>query len=117
MHFAYKSCISFSKLAFHLQIVHFRLQTCVSITKVAFRFTNATFRITIKQVETIHSVKGCSYSAVLLVSSPNASGKTGYWENWINDKLETTRMAYVASTRPKHLLCWALPKLTDEQRT
>ncbi len=43
-----KSCISFTKLAFYLQIVHFRLQTCVSITKVAFRFTNATSRITIK---------------------------------------------------------------------
>lgn len=68
-------------------------------------------------VETIHSVKGCSYSAVMLVSTPNSLGKTGYWEKWINDKQETTRMAYVASTRPKHLLCWALPKLTDEQRT
>lgn len=69
------------------------------------------------KVETIHSVKGCSYNAVMLVSAPNATGKTGYWENWINDKLETTRMAYVASTRPKYLLCWALPKLTDAQRT
>ena len=51
LHFAYKSCISFTKLAFYLQIVHFRLQTCVSITKVAFRFTNATFRITIELYE------------------------------------------------------------------
>ena len=57
-----------------------------------------------------------NWSAVMLVSTPNASGKTGYWENWIGDKQETTGMAYVASTRPKHLLCWALPKLTDEQR-
>ena len=69
------------------------------------------------KVETIHSVKGCSYSAVMLVSTPNSLGKTGYWEKWINDKQETTRMAYVASTRPKHLLCWALPKLTEEQRS
>lgn len=68
------------------------------------------------KVQTIHAVKGCSYEAVLLVSTPNATGKAGYWENWINDKQETTRMAYVACTRPKHLLCWAVPKLNDVQR-
>ena len=68
------------------------------------------------KVQTIHAVKGCSYEAVLLVSTPNALGKAGYWENWINDKQETTRMAYVACTRPKHLLCWAVPKLNDVQR-
>lgn len=68
------------------------------------------------KVQTIHAVKGCSYEAVLLVSTPNALGKAGYWENWINDKQETTRMAYVACTRPKHLLCWAVPKLNEVQR-
>ena len=69
------------------------------------------------KVQTIHAVKGCSYEAVLLVSTPNATGKAGYWENWINDKQETTRMAYVACTRPRHLLCWAVPKLNETQRT
>lgn len=68
------------------------------------------------KVQTIHAVKGCSYEVVLLASTPNATGKAGYWENWINDKQETTRMAYVACTRPKHLLCWAVPKLNDVQR-
>ncbi len=68
------------------------------------------------KVQTIHATKGCSYEAVMLVSTQNASGKAGYWENWLNDKQEITRIAYVASTRPKHLLCWALPQLNDEQR-
>lgn len=68
------------------------------------------------RVGTIHSVKGCSYDAVLVVSSPNRSGKTGYWERWIDDKNETTRFGYVASTRPRYLLAWAVPKLTDGQR-
>jgi len=68
------------------------------------------------RIDTIHSVKGCSFNAVLLVSSANKQGKTGYWENWIDDKDETTRFAYVASTRPKYLLVWAVPKLTNEQR-
>lgn len=68
-------------------------------------------------VETIHSVKGCSYDAVLLISAPDARGKTGYWENWIDDKDETTRFGYVACTRPRYLLCWAVPVLSNEQRT
>lgn len=68
------------------------------------------------RIDTIHSVKGCSYDAVLLVSSSDGRGKTGYWENWIDNKDETTRFGYVASTRPKHLLCWAIPKLSTEQR-
>jgi DNA helicase-2/ATP-dependent DNA helicase PcrA len=68
------------------------------------------------RIDTIHSVKGCSYDAVLLVSASDGRGKTGYWENWIDDKDETTRFGYVASTRPKYLLVWAVPKLTDEQR-
>jgi DNA helicase-2/ATP-dependent DNA helicase PcrA len=68
------------------------------------------------KVDTIHSVKGCSYDAVLLISSSDGRGKTGYWENWIDDKDETTRFGYVASTRSKYLLVWAVPKLTDEQR-
>ena len=69
------------------------------------------------KVDTIHAVKGCSYEAVLLVSSSDARGKTGFWENWIDGNDETTRFAYVASTRPKYLLCWAVPRLSDEQRT
>lgn len=69
------------------------------------------------QIDTIHSVKGCSYDAVLLISSPDGRGKTGYWEKWIDDKDETTRFGYVASTRSKYLLVWAVPNLTDEQRT
>jgi DNA helicase-2/ATP-dependent DNA helicase PcrA len=68
------------------------------------------------KINTIHATKGCSYDAVMLVSSSTVQGKTGYWENWIDDKNETTRFAYVASTRPKYLLCWAVPTLSSEQR-
>jgi len=68
------------------------------------------------RIDTIHSAKGCSYDAVLLVSSSDGRGKTGYWENWIDEKNETTRFGYVASTRPKYLLVWAVPELSGEQR-
>ena len=69
------------------------------------------------RVDTIHSVKGCSYDAVLLVSTSNRLGKTGYWENWVDNKDETSRFGYVASTRPRYLLAWAVPKLSDAQRS
>lgn len=68
------------------------------------------------KVETIHSVKGASFDAVLLVSTPDSRGKTGYWENWVNNHDETTRFAYVACTRAKYYLLWAVPPLNDVQR-
>lgn len=67
------------------------------------------------RIDTIHAVKGCSFDAVLLVSTPDGHGKTGYWENWIDEKDETTRFCYVASTRAKFLLAWAVPRLDDKQ--
>lgn len=68
------------------------------------------------RVETIHSVKGASFDAVLLLSTPNARGKTGYWENWLIPEDEASRISYVACTRPRFLLCWGVHSLTDDQR-
>ena len=68
------------------------------------------------RIETIHSVKGSTFDAVLLLSSPDARGKTGFWENWINSEDEARRIGYVASTRPRYLLCWGVSNLADDQR-
>lgn len=68
------------------------------------------------KIETVHSAKGRTYDAVLLLSTKNATGKTGYWENWINMKDEAARIAYVASTRPRFLLCWGVCSLSAEKR-
>lgn len=67
-------------------------------------------------VETIHSVKGGTFDAVLLLSSPDARGKTGFWENWLKPDDESGRIGYVASTRPCYILCWGVHTLTDIQR-
>jgi len=67
-------------------------------------------------VMTIHSVKGQTFDSVMLVSSPSNSGKIkdGYWKTWLEDtSSEAARLAYVASSRPKHLLVWAVPKTGD----
>ena len=68
------------------------------------------------RIETIHAVKGVTYDAVLLLSTPNGHGKTGYWENWLNPTDEAGRIGYVASTRPRYLLCWGVRELSSEQR-
>lgn len=68
------------------------------------------------RVETIHSAKGGTFDAVLLLSSPKAYGKTGFWENWLKSNEESGRIGYVASTRPRYLLCWGVSNLTPEQR-
>ena len=68
------------------------------------------------RIETIHAVKGVTYDAVLLLSTPNGHGKTGYWENWLNPTDEAGRIGYVASTRPRYLLWWGVSELPSEQR-
>lgn len=68
------------------------------------------------RVETIHSVKGSTFDAVLLLSTPNGHGKTGYWQNWVNTSEEAGRIAYVASTRPRYLLLWGVNTLSGSQR-
>ena len=68
------------------------------------------------KVETIHAVKGRTFDAVLLMSSADARGKTGYWENWLNPDDEAARIAYVACSRPRNLLCWGVHTLTGDQK-
>ncbi|MBA7663988.1 hypothetical protein ES703_72038 [subsurface metagenome] len=49
----------------------------------------------------------------MLVSAPSKSGNStdNHWEYWLEDPTsEAARLAYVASSRPKHLLVWAVPK-------
>lgn len=68
------------------------------------------------KVETIHAVKGRTFDAVLLMSSADARGKTGYWESWLIPDAEAARIAYVACSRPRTLLCWGVYILTSSQR-
>jgi DNA helicase-2/ATP-dependent DNA helicase PcrA len=71
------------------------------------------------RMTTFHDVKGETLEAVLVVSSPNNKGqKTGrYFEDWLggSGEKEHIRFAYVASSRPKHLLIWAIPKIVNNQ--
>jgi len=68
------------------------------------------------RITTIHSVKGETLDAILLVSAPSKQGTPdGHWTQWLEDSTkEAARLAYVASSRPKHLLAWAIPTPINE---
>ena len=98
----------------------------ISLPEITFRTPRGTAKQPIYQarlteekqlrVETIHSVKGGTFDAVLLLSSPDGRGKTGFWENWLKSDEESGRIGYVASTRPRYLLCWGVSNLMNDQR-
>ncbi|MBI9019203.1 MAG: ATP-dependent helicase [Phycisphaerae bacterium] len=71
------------------------------------------------QINTIHSVKGQTFDAIMIVSAPTKKGSNdNHWEYWLADPTsEAARLAYVASSRPKHLLVWAVPKGNNESIT
>ena len=107
-------------------IAHYLSNIGQTLPKMVIRTPNGTAKQKINQVkwtqkeqlrvETIHSVKGDTFDAVLLLSSPDARGKTGFWENWLKPNEESGRIGYVASTRPRYLLCWGVGSLTSVQR-
>jgi len=71
------------------------------------------------RITTIHSVKGETLDAIMVVSAPDKRGATkdGHWSYWLEDsKSEKARLAYVASSRPKHLLIWAVPDISEVEK-
>ena len=69
----------------------------------------------------IHQVKGETFDGVLVVSSPTKAGDGGHWHQWLDadpEHAEHNRFAYVASSRPRYFLAWAVPNPTpaDEAR-
>ncbi|TKA91602.1 UvrD-helicase domain-containing protein [Halopseudomonas bauzanensis] len=68
------------------------------------------------RLATIHQVKGESHDATVLLSSLKA-GFQGNWKDWLQDPLsEAARFAYVASSRPRHLLIWGVKSLKPDER-
>ncbi len=70
------------------------------------------------RMTTIHDVKGETLDAVLLVSAKDKKSRGGHFEQWLSqnaNEKEFVRFAYVASSRPKHILIWAIPKTPNNQ--
>lgn len=81
-------------------------------------FLNMPSEVSIHRKDTIHGVKGETHDMTILVSSDDARGSNGsHWKSWIkNDGSEMARFAYVASSRPKHKLIWAVKRLKTKER-
>lgn len=73
------------------------------------------------KITTIHKEKGKTYDAILLVSAENNLSEGGCFEQWIGltkkiDK-EYIRLGYVASSRPKYLLVWAIKRGSKNKKS
>jgi hypothetical protein len=69
------------------------------------------------RLATIHEIKGETHEATMLVSA-SRRGDQSHWADWIGDRnSEAARLAYVASSRPRNLLVWAVKKLKAAERT
>jgi DNA helicase-2/ATP-dependent DNA helicase PcrA len=65
---------------------------------------------------TIHGAKGETHDVTIVVSSAR-SGKDSHWKDWLKKPdSEAARFAYVASSRPKHLLIWVVKTLTAPEK-
>lgn len=68
---------------------------------------------------TIHDAKGETLDAIVLISSPDERSPGGHYGHWINagpENAEHRRFAYVACSRPKHLLIIAAKKMLEKDR-
>ncbi|WP_223441667.1 UvrD-helicase domain-containing protein [Pseudomonas sp. BF-R-19] len=67
--------------------------------------------------ETIHQVKGETHDATVVVSSLQKGVHLSHWLEWLADPAsEGARFAYVASSRPRHMLIWAVKKLKAAEK-
>lgn len=91
---------------------NFRAPNGLGREKVIDSLSSSNVSSTKIKITTIHRAKGKTFDAVLLVSSPDKKGaQGGNWEEWIKDSnAEPARFSYVASSRPKRLLVWAIPE-------
>jgi DNA helicase-2/ATP-dependent DNA helicase PcrA len=79
-------------------------------------FTTSTSTSNVR-ITTIHNIKGETLDAAMLISSPTRHSRGGHFEDWLEDiSSEYARFAYVACSRPRHLLIVAVPPLLEEEK-
>jgi hypothetical protein len=69
-----------------------------------------------RRLATIHEVKGETHDVTMLISS-SQQREQSHWKEWLADpQSEAARLAYVASSRPRHILIWAVKTLNAPDR-
>lgn len=111
----YKEKFVFSEIYTILQKTDFSIRspnglgdTCISNYRFESSFSYRNLR-----KSTIHGVKGETHDVTMLISTPTrAGGNDAHWSYWLQDSSsEAARLAYVASSRPRHILIWCVKKL------
>lgn len=93
-----------------------RAPSGLGTTQVAEVIAPGSPRTTKRRLATIHEVKGETHDLTMLVSS-GRQGEQAHWKEWIaNPTAEAARFAYVASSRPRHILIWAVKTLKKDER-
>lgn len=101
------------KSNFRIKSPSSKASVCISNFRRKDNGSNISFR-----KSTIHGVKGETHEATMLISNPTRNGDGTHWSHWIGDKTsEAARFAYVASSRPKHVLVWGVKKLKSSEKT
>lgn len=84
--------------------------------EVALSLGDTTTSLLPYKKSTIHGAKGETHDVTIVVSSASA-GNDSHWQSWLKDPdSEAARFAYVASSRPKELLIWAVKTLKLSER-
>lgn len=93
-----------------------RAPSGMSTTVVAEMIAPGSPRSAKRRLATIHEVKGETHDLTMLVSS-SRQGEQAHWKEWLaNHASEAARFAYVASSRPRHILIWAVKTLKKDER-
>ncbi|MFA0061783.1 UvrD-helicase domain-containing protein [Vibrio cyclitrophicus] len=99
-----------------LEAVNLTSPSGLAKIEVALSLGTTTTSLLQYEKSTIHGAKGETHDATIVISSPSA-GNDSHWQSWLKDPdSEAARFAYVASSRPKELLIWAVKTLKVLER-
>ncbi|MEK4850686.1 DEAD/DEAH box helicase [Paenibacillus sp. FSL H7-0756] len=95
-----------------------KLRTPSGSAKNKITILNSKDNLIMVPINTIHSAKGKDFESVMVVSNRRNSGNSSgsHWKHWLEKELESGRIGYVANTRAKYSIVWAVPKLKTEEQ-
>lgn len=114
----YQGIKKYDKNAGNRNFDNFRYKTPNKTGNLKIEITNLDIQIQENiEISTVHGSKGCSFDSVMVMSSINNRSDGGHWKShWIDGNESEKRIGYVASSRPRYLLVWAVPMLTKEDK-
>ncbi|MEZ9291242.1 UvrD-helicase domain-containing protein [Vibrio lentus] len=99
-----------------LEVVNLTSPSGLAKLEVALSLGTTTASLLPYKKSTIHGAKGETHDVTIVISSASA-GNDSHWQSWLKTPdSEAARFAYVAASRPKELLIWAVKTLKPPER-